>query len=78
MLSDDLEGWDGGSSRESSVQFSHSVMSDSLQPHGLQHSRLPCSSLSPGICSDLLLSGILQFTHNFEPYDGCIIMDKFL
>ena len=26
----------------SAVQFSHSVMSDSLQPHGLQHARLPC------------------------------------
>ena len=25
-----------------SVQFSHSVMFDSLQPHGLQHTRLPC------------------------------------
>ena len=25
--------------------FSHSVVSDSLQPHGLQHSRLPCPSL---------------------------------
>ena len=25
-----------------SVQFSHLVMSDSLQPHGLQHARLPC------------------------------------
>ena len=30
----------------SSVQFS-SVMSDSLQPHGLQHTRIPCPSLSP-------------------------------
>ena len=27
--------------------FSHSVMSDSLWPHGLQHSRLPCPSPSP-------------------------------
>ena len=26
----------------SSVQFSRSVMSDSLQPHGLQHTRPPC------------------------------------
>ena len=26
-------------------------MSDSLQPRGLQHSRLPCPSLSPGVCS---------------------------
>ena len=27
-------------------------MSNSLQPHGLQHARLPCPSVSPGICSD--------------------------
>ena len=32
----------------SSVQFSHSVVSDSLQPHGLQYARLPCSSPTPG------------------------------
>ena len=27
-------------------------MSDSLQPHGLQHVRLPCPSLSPRVCSN--------------------------
>ena len=32
----------------SSVQFSHSVVSGSLQPHGLQHTRLPCPSPAPG------------------------------
>ena len=32
--------------------FSHSVLSNSLQSHGLQHTRLPCPSLSPGTCSD--------------------------
>ena len=31
----------------SSVQFSHSVVSDSLWPHGLQHTRLPCPSPTP-------------------------------
>ena len=35
-----------------SVQFSHSVMSNSLQPHGLQHARLPCPSPTPRACSD--------------------------
>ena len=30
----------------SSVQFSHSVMSDSLWPHGLQHARSPCPGAS--------------------------------
>ena len=32
--------------------FSHSVMSDCLQPHELQHTRLPCPSLSPWVCSN--------------------------
>ena len=35
-----------------SVQFSHSVISDSLQPHGLQHARLPCPSPTPGAYSN--------------------------
>ena len=35
-----------------SVQFSRSVVSDPLRPHGLQHGRLPCPSLSPGVCSN--------------------------
>ena len=33
----------------SSVQFSHSVMSDSLQPHGPQHARPPCPSPTPRV-----------------------------
>ena len=32
--------------------FSHSVGPDSLRPHGLQHARLPCPSLSPRVCSN--------------------------
>ena len=36
----------------SSVQFSHSVMSDSLQPHGLQHARPPCPSPTPRVYSN--------------------------
>ena len=32
--------------------FSHSFVSNSLQPHGLQHTSLPCSSWSSGVCSD--------------------------
>jgi len=34
------------------VMFSCSVVSDSLWLHGLQHTRLPCPSLSPGVCSN--------------------------
>ena len=33
-------------------QFSHSVMSDSLWPHGLQHARFPCPSPTLGACSN--------------------------
>ena len=32
--------------------FSHSVVSNSLWPHGWQHARLPCSSPSPRACSN--------------------------
>ena len=34
------------------IQFSHSVMSNSLWPHGLQHTRLPHPSLTPRACSN--------------------------
>ena len=33
--------------------FSCSVVSNSLWPHGLQHSRLPCPSPATGVCSNL-------------------------
>ena len=36
----------------SSVQFSHSVVSDSLWPHGPQHTRFPCPSPTPGAYSN--------------------------
>jgi len=32
--------------------FSHYVLSDSWRPHGLQHAKLPCPSLSPGVYSN--------------------------
>ena len=38
--------------RHSSVQFNHSVVSDSLQPRGLQHARLPCPSPTPRACTN--------------------------
>ena len=46
-------GWTGRVSlQSSSVQFSHSVMSDSLQPHESQHTSPPCPSPTPGVHSD--------------------------
>ena len=39
-------------SKKNQYQFSHSVMSDSLWLHGLQHARLPCPSSTPRACSN--------------------------
>ena len=39
-----------------SVQFSHSVMSDSLRPHESQHPRPPCQSPTPGVTLNFCLS----------------------
>ena len=39
-------------SQMASVQFSCSVMSNSLRPHGLQHARLPCPSPTSRACSN--------------------------
>ena len=44
-----------------SVHFSHSVASDSLWPHGLQHARSPCPSLTPGVYSNSYL--LSQWCH---------------
>ena len=48
----------------SSVQFSRSVVSDSLQPHGLQHSRPPCPSPTPGVYSNLMsIESVMPSNH---------------
>ena len=44
--------WEAPSVQFHSVQFSHSVMCDSLWPRGLQHARPPCLSPTPGACSN--------------------------
>ena len=60
--------------RNSSVQFSHWVMSDSFGPHGLQHTRPPCPSPTPRVytsschlswwCHPAILSSIVPiFSH---------------
>ena len=48
----------------SSVQFSHSVMSDSLWPHELQHARPPCPSPTPGVHSDSMsIKSVMSSSH---------------
>ena len=58
----------------SSVQFSRSVMSDSLWPHELQHARPPCPSPTPGVHSDSCPSS--QWCHpailsSVVPFSSC-------
>ena len=57
------------------VQFSCSVVSDSLQPHGLQHSRPPCPSPTPGVYSNSCPSS--QWIHptissSVVPFSSCL------
>ena len=47
----------------SSVQFSRSVGSDSLWPHGLQHTRPPCPSPTAGVYSNSCPSNHLILCH---------------
>ena len=65
-----------------SVQFSHSVVSNSLWPHGLQHARLPCTSPAPRTysnscalswwCHPTISSSIIPFppTFNLSQHQG--------
>ena len=46
-----------------SVQFSHSVVSDSLQPRGLKHARPPCPSPTPGVYSNSCPLPMLPSNH---------------
>jgi len=61
-----------------SVQFSCSVVSDSLRPHGLQHARLPCPSPTPGIyssscplsqwCHPTISSSVVHFSFHLQSF----------
>ena len=44
---------------------SRSVLSDSLQPHGLQHTRPPCPSPSPRACSNSSIESVIPYNHLF-------------
>ena len=43
--------------------FNHSVVSDCLRPHGLQHARLPCPSLSPRVYSNSCPELVMPSSH---------------
>ena len=71
-----------------SVQFSHSVMSYSLRPHWLQHTRPPCPSPTPGVysnscplsqwCHPIISSSVVSSSHlQSFPASGSFPMSQF-
>ena len=59
-----------------SVQFSCSVMSDSLQPHGLRHARFHCPSPSPKVCSNSCPSSQCYhstISSSVNPFSSCLL-----
>ena len=72
---------EGSASRTNrSVQFRPSVVSDSLWPHGLQHTRPPCPSPSPGVyshscplsqwCHPIISSSVAPFSSCLQIFPG--------
>ena len=73
----------------SSVQFSPSVMSDSLLPHDSQHARHPCPSPTPGVYSNscpssrwhhpTISSSVIPFSSCLQsfPASGSFLMSQF-
>ena len=72
-----------------SIQFSGSVISDSLRPHGLQHDRLPCPSPTPGAysnscpfswwCHPIISSSVIPFSSWLQsfPASGSFPVSQF-
>ena len=72
-----------------SVQFSHTVVSDSLRPHGLQYTRPPCPSWTPGVysnscplsrwCHPTISSSVVPFSYHLQylPATGSFPLSQF-
>ena len=70
----------------SSVQFSLSVVSDSLWPHGPQHARPPCPSPTPGDypscplswwCHPIISSSVIPFSSHLQSLPGFFPISQF-
>ena len=71
-------------------QFSRSVVSDSLRPHGLQHARLPCPSPTLGVypntcplsrwCHPTISPSVVSFSSHLQsfPASGSFQMSRFI
>ena len=72
----------------SSVQFSRSVVSNSLWSHGLQHTRLPCPSPTPGAnsnsqpssrwCHPTISSSVVPFSSCLQSFLAFRVFSNFL
>ena len=72
-----------------SVQFSHSVVSNTLRPHGLQHARSPCLSPNPRVyasswplsqwCHPTISPSVVPFSSHLQsfPASGSFQMSQF-
>ena len=71
----------------SSIQFSHSVVSNSLRPHESQHARPPCPSPNPGVypnscpssqwCHPVISSSVIPFSSCSQSLPGSFPMSQF-
>ena len=79
----------GSAALRSVTQFSHSILSDFLWPHGLQHARIPCPSPTPAVysnscplswwCDPAISSSIVPFSSHPQsfPASGSFPMSQF-
>ena len=68
------------------VQFSHSVVFNSLRPHGLQHTRPPCPSPTPGVesnscplsqwCDPTILSSVVPFSSCLQSFPASVFSNE--
>ena len=74
--------WRSGASQFSSFQFNHSVVSDCLRPHGLQHARPSCPSPTPRVssnscplsrrCHPTISSSVVPFSSRLQSFPASV------
>ena len=62
-ISSHFESWVICATNRTSVQFSHSVVSDSMRPHEQKHARPPCPSPTPGVDKLMSIKSVMQSNH---------------
>ena len=77
-LDSSLQPCEGKPTSGASVQFNHSGVSDSLRPHGLQHTRPPCPLPTPRVysnsrplnqwCHPTISSSVVPFSSNLQSF----------